>query len=63
MTVIKRFAQDDTRLDDCMDQLVEVLAQLLDEKPDPGAIGDLHSRDTRVIHVVGENPNDNGLGA
>ncbi len=50
MTIIQRFAEDASGLDDCMDQLVEVLAQLLDEQPVP----DLRSDDARVIHVVGE---------
>ncbi len=50
MTIIKSFAQDGTALDDCMDQLVEVLKQLLDEQP----VSDLRSGATRVIHVVGE---------
>ena len=65
MTMIKRFAQDGAALDDCMDQLVEVLAQLLEENQDPmvkaadenpglPAIADLHSGSDRVIHVVGD---------
>jgi hypothetical protein len=54
MTIIKSFAQDGNALDGCMDQLVEVLAQLLDEKPVPAPITDLHSDDTRGIHVVRE---------
>ena len=63
MTVIKRFAQDGNALDDCVDQLVEVLAQLLEEKQDSVvkaaddyAIADLHSGSDRVIHVVGARP-------
>ncbi len=36
------------------DQLVEVLAQLLDEKQVPAPITDLHSDDTGGIHVVRE---------
>jgi hypothetical protein len=54
MTIIKRFAQDGTALDDGMDQLVEVLAQLLDEQWDPATITDLRSGDDRGIPVVGE---------
>jgi hypothetical protein len=54
MTVIKRFAQEGNSLDDCMDQLVEVLAQLLDGKQVPAPITDLHSDDTGGIHVVRE---------
>ena len=54
MTIIKRFAQDGTALGDGMDQLVEVLAQLLDEQPVPAPITDLHSNDSRGIHVVRE---------
>jgi hypothetical protein len=45
MTVKKRFAQDGSDLDGRMDQLVEVLAQLLDEPSHPGeasAPDDLH---------------------
>jgi hypothetical protein len=66
MTVNKHFAQDGTALDECMDQLVEVLAQLLEEpeKPAAGAAkqgivpatADLRSGATGVIHVVGKNP-------
>jgi hypothetical protein len=62
MTVNKQFAQYGVALEDCMPQLVEVLTQLLDERPtpavaasDPGAaptIGPLLSGDNRVIHVV-----------
>jgi len=54
MTITKAFAQDGTALDDCIDQLVEVLAQLLDEKQVPAPITDLHSDDTGGIHVVRE---------
>jgi hypothetical protein len=54
MTIIKSFAQDGTAPDDCMDQLVEVLAQLLDEQRDPATLTDLRSGDDRVTHVVGE---------
>jgi hypothetical protein len=63
MTVKKQFAQDGGDLDGCMDQLIEVLAQLLDEPvsaPNPGAAppaADLHSGNDRVIHVVVQNPN------
>ena len=56
MKIIKRFAHDGSALDDCM-ELVEVLKQLLDEQP----VTDLHSGDTRVIHVVGEPKNDVGV--
>lgn len=62
MTVNKRFAQDGTALDDCMDQLLEVLAQLLEEPQNQAAAGgaaqpgsDLPSGDDRVIHVVVHN--------
>jgi hypothetical protein len=37
MTVNKHFAQDDTALDDHMDALIEVLAELLGESKDPAA--------------------------
>lgn len=66
MTVNKHFAQDGNALDERMDQLVEVLAQLLEEPQNPqtaaadnqdtAAIADLRSADDRVIHVVGKNP-------
>jgi len=62
MIVKKQFAQEGDALDERMDQLVEVLAQLLEETPNPPAaadnqagntvIADLHSGDDRVIHVV-----------
>lgn len=62
MTINKQFAQDGNALDDCMDQLVEVLAQLLEEPQDPASgagdqagatpVDDLRSGDDRVIHVV-----------
>lgn len=63
MTVNKQFAQDGVALDDCLDQLVEVLAQLLEEAPNPPtataanpeavtASSDLRSGNDRVIHVV-----------
>jgi hypothetical protein len=54
MRILKCFAQDGNALDDCMEQLVEALTQLLDEKPVPAPITGLHSDDTRGIHVVGE---------
>ena len=63
MTVSKRFAPDGGELDPCMDQLVEVLAQLLQLPEDPeeeGAIPsmiDLHSPGPRAIHVM-ENSSD-----
>jgi len=67
MTVIKRFAQDSTAMGACMDQLVEVLVQLLEDKQDSrieetanqldaAKIAHLHSQNNRVIHVVGANP-------
>jgi hypothetical protein len=62
MTIQKQFAQDGAALDDCLDQLVEVLAQLLEEAPNPptavdnpeaaAAIADLHSGAAGAIHVV-----------
>jgi hypothetical protein len=63
MTVKKQFAQDGVALDDCLDQLVEVLAQLLEEQPNPPAadadesgttpaIAELHLGNDRAIHVV-----------
>ena len=62
MTLNKQFAQDCVSLGDCMDQLVEVLAQLLGEEsntpapvdcpPVVTAIADLRSTNTRAIHVV-----------
>ena len=58
MTVKKQFAQDGGDLDASMDQLVEVLAQLLDEPAGPQnqdaapAIADLHSGNDRGIHVI-----------
>jgi hypothetical protein len=62
MTIKKQFAPDDTGLDEQMDSLLEVLAELLEE-PVAGAdnqrsaevIGDLQSRAERVIHVVVNN--------
>jgi hypothetical protein len=62
MTVKKQFAQDGGDLDASMDQLVEVLAQLLDDaacpqNQDPApAIEDLHSGNVRGIHVIEEQP-------
>jgi hypothetical protein len=63
MTIRKQFAQEGVALDDCLDQLVEVLARLLDEAPNPPAppennpasvtaIADLRSGNDRAIHVV-----------
>ncbi len=55
MTVKRDFAQDGGELDACMDQLVEVLVQLLEDKVDPhipSPIGDLHSENDRAIHVI-----------
>jgi hypothetical protein len=63
MTVNKQFAQDGAPLDECMEPLLEVLAELLQEAPDQptaeavnqgdcGAIAALHSGDARAIHVV-----------
>ncbi len=59
MTVNKRFAQDGGELDACMDQLVQVLVQLLEDKVDPhipSPIGDLHSDSERAIHVSESEP-------
>jgi hypothetical protein len=65
MTFNKQFAQDSITLADCMDSLIEVLAQLLDEPENPAADADrdgcavpiaaLHSDADRVIHVVVNN--------
>lgn len=65
MTVKKQFAQGETALDECMDQLVEVLAQLLEEPQNPqtaaadnqgtAAVADLRSGPARAIHVVVNN--------
>ncbi len=62
MIVNKQFAQDGVDLDGCLDQLVEVLAQLLEEVPNPvagaenpraaTAIPDLPLGNDRAIHVV-----------
>jgi hypothetical protein len=63
MTFNKQFAQDGAPLDDCMESLLEVLAELLQEAPDQPAaeavnqddaraIAALRSRDDRAIHVV-----------
>jgi len=62
MTVKKQFAQDGADLEVRMDQLVVVLAQMLDEpaaadrpaKTSPNA--DLRSVDDRDIHVIENNP-------
>jgi hypothetical protein len=67
MTIKKQFAQAGAGLDDCMDQLLEVLAQLLSEQQEPAGDGvanrgevetpaDLPSGDERAIHVVVNNP-------
>lgn len=62
MTVNKQFALDGGGLDASMEQLVEVLAQLLEEPAGPlnqGAapvIADLHSGDGRVINVIEKEP-------
>jgi len=59
MTVNKQFAEDCGDLEASMDQLVEVLAQLLDEPASPQnpdaapPIADLHSGHDRGIHVIG----------
>jgi hypothetical protein len=63
MTVNKQFAQDGAPLDECMESLLEVLAELLQETPDQptaeavnqgncGAIAALRSQGDRAIHVV-----------
>jgi hypothetical protein len=54
MKIIKSFAQDRNTLDERMDQLVEVLAQLLDEAAGATPITDLRSVGGRGTHVVGE---------
>ena len=54
MRIVKSFARDGNALGDCMDQLVEVLAQLLDEQAGPAVTTDLRSDGTGVIHVLGE---------
>jgi hypothetical protein len=51
VTISKRFAPGGDDLAACMDQLVEVLAQLLEEAPDPAPNADLRQGDNRVIHV------------
>ena len=64
MTVKKQFAEDGGDLDASMDQLVEVLAQLLDDAADQQnqhvapAIADLHSGNDRVIHVIEKEPQE-----
>ena len=62
MSITKLFAQDPTALDDRMDQLVEVLAQLLEENGDASTgtadqegSAELHSDADRAIHVVVNN--------
>jgi hypothetical protein len=66
MTVKKQFAQDGAPLDDCMESLLEVLAELLEEPENPPVAGtenqgtgeasaDLRSGDDRAIHVVVNN--------
>ena len=58
MTIKKHFAIDGGDLDASMDELVEVLAQMLDEPTSAEnqgttpAIVDLHSPNDRVIHVI-----------
>jgi hypothetical protein len=61
MTVKRDFARDGGELDASMDQLVEVLAQLLDEPASPqnqnaAVIADLHSGNDRGIHVIESEP-------
>jgi hypothetical protein len=62
MTVKKQFALDGGDLDASMDQLVEALAQLLDEPAGAknqgaaAATTDLHSRDERGTHVMESKP-------
>jgi hypothetical protein len=48
MNVTKRFAADGTALDDCLDQLVEVLAQLLEDPP-PAPDGRAESSESRSV--------------
>ena len=56
MTVNKQFAQDGTGLDDSTGQLIEVLAELLEEPPDPAASstdnqgGAVAITDLRLLH-------------
>jgi hypothetical protein len=55
MTVNKQFAQDGTGLDDCTGQLIEVLAELLEEPPDPASSADnqggaVAPADLRLLH-------------
>jgi hypothetical protein len=55
MIVKKQFASDCGDLAASMDQLVEALAQLLEEPSEEGNQGeaaDLHSRDNRVNPVI-----------
>jgi hypothetical protein len=62
MTVKKHFAGDGGDLDALMDQLVEALAQLLDDPADPRnsdaqrAMANLLSGDDRGIHVIERQP-------
>jgi hypothetical protein len=74
ITVIRRFAQNGTALDDAMGQLVEVLAQMLEEPqeraekavvtPAEEPIAPLHLGSYGVIHVVGAKaPDDLAHGA
>ena len=62
MTINKQFAQDGTAVDDHMDSLLEVLAELLEEGQGQAADGDnqaggaeLLSGNDRAIHVVVNN--------
>jgi hypothetical protein len=56
MTVNEQFAQHGTGLDDCTGQLIEVLAELLEEPPDPAASstakqgGAVAIADLRLLH-------------
>jgi hypothetical protein len=62
MTVNKKFAVNGGDLDALMDQLVEVLAQLLEEPVGPQNQGhlvgmsDLHLGNDRGIHVIEKEP-------
>jgi hypothetical protein len=62
MTVNKQFAQEGGELDASMDQLIEVLAQLLDEPASPQnqdaalVMADLHSEYDGGIHVIENKP-------
>ena len=62
MQIMKQFATDSTSLDEHLDQLIEVLAELLEENLGPArstghqvaetAIADLRSSEHGVTHVL-----------